>query len=319
MNRKTVLVLGDVNVDLVIPLRSLDEGVNQPRSETLKLHGGGTGGNSAAALARLGVPTRFIGSVGDDGYGRWSVNDLLKEGVDTRYIQFVDQAFTSIVMAVIRPDGERELFVWPHTGGAHTRLSPDVITPDIIRSASWLHTTGMCLREEPVRTTLLKAMQMAREEGIPVSLDMNLRLESWGLKDAIRKVFDQAISRSDVVFGSGSDEIMPYTGLDSVQAGATELSGGKRTVIARLGPDGAQVVTPEGQFLSPAFAVKVVDTLGAGDAFNGGFICAQLEGFDLEESVRWGNAAAGLKISRVGARGLPDRGELIGFLKRKQE
>ena len=159
-------------------------------------------------------------------------------------------------------------------------------------------------------------MQLAREAGITVSLDLNLRLESWGLDEPVRKAFNQAISLADVVFGSGEDEISPFTGLDSAQKGAEELSRGERTVIARLGHEGALVVGPDHSFTSPAFSVKVVDTLGAGDAFNGGFICAQLNNQNLEESVRWGNAAAGLKIGQAGARGLPDRSELIGFLER---
>lgn len=314
MKEKLVLVLGDVNVDLVIPLQDLKGDIPQPRAEFTELHGGGTGGNSAAALARLGVPVRFIGAVGDDGYGRWSAETLLKEGVDTSYLQFVDQAFTSIVLAVIHPDGERELFVWPDSGAAHTRLSPDAITPGMFESADWLHTTGLCLREEPVRTAQLKAMRLAREAGITVSLDLNLRLESWGLDDSLRDVFDRAVALSDVVLGSGSDEILPYTGLDSIQEGAEALSAGMRTVIARLGSEGAFAVGPKEVFYSPAFDVPVVDTLGAGDAFNGGFICAQMEGYDLKESVRWGNGAAALNIERVGARGLPGRQELIEIL-----
>lgn len=310
-------MLGDVNVDLVIPLCEDNGDKAQPRSETPQLHGGGTGGNSAAALARLGVPVSFIGTVGDDAYGRWSADDLQQEGVDTRFLHFVSQAFTSIVLAVIRPDGERELFVWPDSGGAHTRLAPDLIMSRIFDSADWLHTTGLCLREEPVRSAQLKAMRLAREVGLRVSLDLNLRLESWGLDPALRQVFDQAITLSDVVFGSGSDEIMPYTGSDSIREGAEALSVNKRTVIARLGPEGALVVAPGEVFSSPAFEVEVVDTLGAGDAFNGGFICSQLEGNDLLESVRWGNGAAALKIGRKGARGLPSRKELIGFLERE--
>ena len=318
MNKNPALVLGDVNVDLVVPLRGRGGDKIQPKTVSPQIHGGGPAGNSAAALARLGVPVRFIGTVGDDGYGRWSVDDLQKEGVDTRYLQFVDQALTSIVLAVIHPDGERELFVWPDTGGAHTRLSPDAITPEIFRSTAWLHTTGLCLREEPVRTAQLKAMRLAREAGVTVSLDLNLRLESWELNEALRHVFDQAISLSNVVFGSGSDEILPYTGLDSIQAGAEALCAGTRTVIVRLGSEGVLAVAPGENFSSAAFDVAVVDTLGAGDAFNGGFICAQLEGYSLQESVRWGNGAAALKIGQVGARGLPDRNELIEFLSREQ-
>ena len=83
--KKVALVLGDVNVDLVIPVRVSGQAEVLPRREKLKLHGGGTGGNTAAALSRLGIPTRFIGTVGDDGYGRWSAEELQSEGVDVQY------------------------------------------------------------------------------------------------------------------------------------------------------------------------------------------------------------------------------------------
>lgn len=318
MRKKAALVLGDVNVDLVIPLSEGDDLETSPRKESPQLHGGGTGGNAAAALARLGVPVSFIGTVGDDAFGRWSAADLMAEGVDTRCLQPVEQAFTSIVVAVIRPNGERELFVWPDTGGAHTRLSPDDISPEIFRSAGWLHTTGLCLREEPVRTAQIKAMQLAREAGLTISLDLNLRLESWGMDESLREVFMQAISLSDIVLGSGPDEIRPLTGTHSIQEGGKSLSDGGRTVIARLGGEGVLAVDPGGVTTSPAFEVDVVDTLGAGDAFNGGFICAQLEGKDLQESLRWGNGAAAFKIGHKGARGLPTRKDLTNFLAKQE-
>jgi sugar/nucleoside kinase (ribokinase family) len=92
------------------------------------------------------------------------------------------------------------------------------------------------------------------------------------------------------------------------------LSAGKRTVIARQGAKGALVVSPDDVFSSPAFEVEVVDTVGAGDAFNGGFIAACLAEKDLREAVRWGNAAAALKIEKRGARGLPSRENLFRLL-----
>ena len=314
MERKSALVLGDVNVDLVIPLGGQGAALTQPREDTLQLHGGGTGGNTAAALARLGVPVGFIGTIGNDAYGRWAVEDLQAEGVDTRRLLSVDQGFTSIVMAVIHTDGEREIFVWPDTGGAHTRLSPDLIQPDLFQDVSWLHTTGLCLREEPVRNAQLKAMRLAGEAGVRVSLDLNLRLESWGMDPLLRDVFTQAISLSDVVFGSGEDEILPFTGLESIREAAESLSDGKRIVIARLGAEGALGVSPDETITCPAFGLDVVDTLGAGDAFNGGFISASLEGRDLRECIRWGSGTAGLKIGQAGARGLPSRSDLIKLL-----
>ena len=165
-----------------------------------------------------------------------------------------------------------------------------------------------------MRTAQLKAMELAQEAGLTVSLDLNLRLESWGLDNSLRKVFDHAIDLSQVVFGSGIEEIIPFTGKSTIQAGAEMLSAGKRVVIARQGDEGALVVSPDDLFFNPAYEVEVVDTLGAGDAFNGGFIAARLADKELREAARWGNAAAALKIGKRGARALPSRENLLHLL-----
>ena len=309
-----VLVLGDVNVDLVIPLDERSVEISNPGNPGVTLYGGGTAANTAVGLARLGEQVTFIGTVGDDSYGRWVVNDLAQEGIDTREIRFVPDVFTSMVVALIHPDGDRSIYVWPDKGGAHTTLEPGDIKSEIIQQFSWLHVTGLCLREEPVRQAQLIAMKMASEKGLTVSLDLNLRLESWGMDRSLKAVFEEAISYSGVVFGNGEEEIIPLTGEASIQAGAEMISEGKRIVIARRGSDGAMVVAPGKSFDLPAYSVKIVDTLGAGDAFNAGYIAARLAKKDLAEAVHWGNAAAALKVGKPGARGLPSLEELTSFL-----
>jgi len=309
-----VLVLGDVNVDLVIPLKERSLDFSNPDNPGINLFGGGTAANTAVALARLGEQVSFVGTVGEDGYGRWAVDDLALEGIDTSETRFVPDVFTSLVVALIHPDGDRSIYVWPDQGGAHTKLKPEEIRSEIIKPYSWLHVTGLCLREEPIRQAQLKAMRFAYEAGLPVSLDLNLRLESWGLDKSLAAVFDEAISYAGIVFGNGEEEIVPLTGASTIQAGAEEISQGKRIVIARRGSDGAMIVAPGECFDSQAFCVSAVDTLGAGDAFNGGFIAARLADKDLIEAARWGNAVAALKVENSGARGLPSREDLIQLL-----
>ncbi|MEE9599402.1 MAG: carbohydrate kinase family protein [Anaerolineales bacterium] len=314
MLKSRVLVLGDANVDLVIPLEDRSPGDDLPRDSALELHGGGTAANVAVGLARLEDQVAFIGTVGDDGYGRWVMADFGDEGVNLEHTSIVRDVYTSMVLALIYPDGDRGIYVWPDQGGAHTKLHPDSIRSAIFNGTTWLHTTGLCLREEPVRTAQLKAMDLAQQAGLVVSLDLNLRLESWGMDRDLQKIFEQAIELSDIVFGNGVEEIIPYSGETSVQAGAEALSSGKRIVIARLGANGALVVAPGESFSSPAFQVEIVDSLGAGDAYNSGFISARLGGEELPEAARWGNAAAALKIGKTGARGLPTRQELLALL-----
>ncbi|HVO69196.1 MAG TPA: carbohydrate kinase family protein [Aggregatilineaceae bacterium] len=315
---RQVVVLGDANVDLVIRLPDRSSGGADLTGSVPQLYGGGSAANVAVALARLGVPAAFVGAVGDDGYGRWVRDDLIREGVDTRGLRSIPDAFTPMVIAMIETHGERLNVVWPPERGADNHLCPDDVDPARIAGAAWMHTTGMCLRASPVREAVLHAMQIAHEAGVPVSLDLNLRLELWGWRDQIRKTIDRAIALADVVLGSAAEEIAPVAGVTAVESAAHTLCADQRIVVARLGAGGALAATPDGLFRAPAFPARVVDTLGAGDAFDGGFVAARAAGGGVLEALRWGNAVAALKIERSGARGLPSRDEVERLLHRPQ-
>ena len=311
MSQPQVVVLGDACVDMVIRLpERISQGTSDLSHSAPQLHGGGSGGNVAVALARLGADVAMVGAVGDDGYGRWVCDDLRHEGVNVDGLISIADAFTPMVMAVVEPNGERLIYVWPPEGGAHLQLKSDAIDLALITSVFWMHTTGMCLRESPARETILTAMALAREAGGTVSLDLNLRTESWGLDTADRDTFEKAIALSDVVLGNAQEEILPLTCADSVEAASRILCDGKRIIVARRGSEGAWVTTPKEAFNVSVFPTQVVDTLGAGDAFNGGFIAACLANVGTREAARWGNAVAALKIGRSGARGLPSLEEL---------
>ncbi len=321
MSDPYIVVLGDLNVDLTLDLPdrsapAAERVVHEPR-----LTGGGTAGNTAAALARLGVPVEFAGSVGDDGFGRWLADDLRAAGVGTRGLVVTRDAPTCQVMALVEPDGERYLVVWPLDGGALTRLAPAEVDRELLTGAAWLHTTGMCLRAAPVASSVLAAMRTARDAGVPVSIDLNLRLELWGLDDAVRAVLVEAVSLADVVLGNGPEELVPLARaagfeVDGVDGAAGALAGGARTVVGRLGALGALACSPAGEMaVSPGFAAELRNPVGAGDAFNGGFIAARVAGLPLAEALRWGNATGALKVARDGgARDQPSRAEVEALL-----
>lgn len=318
MTERSIVVLGDVNVDLLIRLPDRSTNGKLAAVPVPELCGGGTGGNTSVALARLGMPVAFVGMTGSDLYGRDVQADLAAEGVDISGLRVRDDVATPTVIAVVQPNGERVVVVWPVTGGAHTHLRPEDLDPRQIEQAAWLHTTGMCLDQRPVSDALLRGMRIAHNAGVPVSLDLNLRLELSGgtWRPGQREAVEQAVALADVVLGSGEEEIIPLTGADSVEAGVRALVDRRRTAIARLGETGAFCAWPGGEATIPGFPVEVLDTLGAGDAFNGGYIAGRLAGLSEPDAVRWGNAVAALSITRQGARGTPTRAELENFLVR---
>lgn len=312
----SAIVLGDANADMVICLPDRAQSHPDMSGSRPQLFGGGSAANAAVALARLGVPTAFVGAVGDDGYGRFVCDAFAAEGIDTRGVIPVPDAFTAMVIAMVEPSGERLIVVWPPDRGADNLLRPEDIDPSQIRAGRWLHTSGMCLRASPVREAVLHAMRIAHEAGVPVSLDLNLRLELWGWADDIRAMTEQAVALADVVFGSAAEEIAPLAGVDAVEDAARILAAGQRTVVARQGGQGALAALPDGNIVrAPAFAVPVVDTIGAGDAFDGGFIAARLAGLPVADALRWGNAAAALTIQHPGARSSPTRAAVEDLLR----
>jgi fructokinase/2-dehydro-3-deoxygluconokinase len=318
---RPVVVLGDLNVDLTLELPDrgappAERVVREPR-----LTGGGTAGNTAAGLARLGVPVEFCGSVGDDAFGRWLADELRAAGAGTRGLVVAGDAATCQVIALVEPDGERYLVVWPTDGGALTRLSPGDLDAGLIAGASWLHTTGMCLRAAPVASAVLAGMRMARAAGVPVSLDLNLRLELWGLSSEVLAVVTAAVSLADVVLGSGAEELVPLaraSGLahEDVEAAARAIAGGERTVVARLGAAGALACDEAGAIVrAPGLPARLRSPVGAGDAFDAGFVAARVAGLPLGEALRWGNAVGALKVARDGgARDHPTRDEVLALL-----
>ncbi len=316
-----VVVLGDLNVDLTLALPDRSAPASERLVREPRQTGGGTAGNTAAALARLGVPVEFAGSVGDDGFGRWLVDDLRAAGVGTRGLVVTRDAPTCQVIAMVEPDGERYLVVWPLDGGALTRLAPGDVDRGLVAGAAWLHTTGMCLRASPVASSVLTAMRMARDAGVPVSIDLNLRLELWGLDDAVLAAVTEAVALADVVLGNGPEELVPLARasgfeVEGAEAAARALAGGTRTVVGRLGAQGALALSSAGEVMvAQGFAADVRNPVGAGDAFNGGFIAARVAGLPLAEALRWGNAVGALKVARDGgARDQPSRAEVEALL-----
>lgn len=307
----SVVVIGDANVDLEIRLPS-KEGLVHGNPDPI-MSGGGSAANTAAALAGLGIPCAFVGTVGDDAAGRFAVSSLSDAGVDVTNLRTVENEATVTVIVVIQPNGERLIYVWPPRGGAHAALDPATAIGSV-DDAEWLHVSGICLRVSPARDAVLDAMEHARHVGVPVSLDLNLRLENWGWEEGFREVAQAAVERADIVLGAGIDEIAPLADLEDPVEAATALAGDHRTVIARAGAGGASGHHHGIVRDASGFEIEVVDTVGAGDAFNAGFIAARLSEAGLGEALRWGNAVAALTISKPGARSTPTRSEVQQLL-----
>ncbi len=310
MLSKSVLALGDVNPDIILPLAS-----DKQSAELLRagVSGGGTVANVASGLGRLSIPVSFCGRTGNDAFGHYMASILEKDGVELSHLAYDDACFTNMVFGVIEPDGERTIFVWPPEGAAQSRLSRDDLAFDK-STYSHLHISTINLREEPSADAILWCVESVKDSSITTTFDLNLRMEFFKDNTHFRDNLERAIKSSDIILGSAYDEIIPLTGINDPERAARSLAE-DTTVIARLGKDGVLCVDKHKTTFIPAYEVEVMDTIGAGDAFDSGFIAALYEGATPHMAINWGNACAAISITRQDARSCPTRAELFAFLR----
>lgn len=288
-----VVVVGDANVDIIVPYpRFLNEERTQVEYPQIGIEGGGTSANTAVALAKLGLDVSFVGTVGDDQYGRFVMQDFKDAGVDVTGLVADSTLSTVGVFAFVDDRGERYLWGWPRERQSFKVLDENLVPMHMIREADWVHSSGMCLTyDTSARETIIRIFEQAHDAGVPTSFDLNLRVDDGVL-----------------------DPDFAYLGDDDMMGNATAYAVDGRTVIVRDGARGSIGLTQDGLTESPAFRVNVEDTIGAGDVYNAGFIAARLAGASLAESLREGNAVSAYKVARRGARSSPDAAQLHEFL-----
>ena len=285
-------------------------------------HIAGAEANVAVGLARLGHAVAYIGRVGGDGFGTAILRALRGEGIDVRHLTIDDGARTGVMFRERRVLGAMDV-VYHRAGSAGSRLTPEdvvrAVDDGVFEGIRWLHLTGITpALSDSARAATMRALEEGRRIGATVSLDVNLRRRLWSDEQAAPVLRDLA-SRVDVVFGS-TDELALVAGADidsePDQLVAAVAATGPRTVVVKLGRDGALGRDGETSMAEPGIAVTdVVDPVGAGDAFCAGFIAGRLDGVDLTTALRMGNACGALAVAASGDQsGLPDRVELARLL-----
>lgn len=268
---------------------------------------GGKGANQAVAAARLGIPTQLVARLGQDDFGRLLLAQLQAAGVGTDGV-LVDEA-TSSGVAVITVDerGENTIAI---VAGANGQLDE----VDVERLKTVLPEAAALLMqfEIPLPTVLLAA-QAARQTAVPVILDpapaRDIPAQLYPLVDIITP--NQWEASQLVGFAINDPEAAAKAAVELRQRGVG-------TAIVKLGDWGVFCATAEDTFFVPAFPVQAVDTVAAGDAFNGGLAAALSQGLPLRQAVVWGAAAGALAATKAGAQpSLPDRQTFDAFLRER--
>jgi 2-dehydro-3-deoxygluconokinase len=264
----------------------------------------GFGGDTsvmAIAAARAGARAAYITAVGDDAFGREFQELWAAEGVDTSGVRVRPDAHTGVYF--ITYDAAGHHFSYLRGGSAASRMTPDDVPLDLVRSAKALHISGISLAiSASACDATFAAIRAARASGVIVQLDTNLRLRLWPL-DRARGIIHAAAALSDIC-RPGLDDARQLTGRDDADAIADAyLAMGPRIVALTLGSDGALIATRERRERLAPILCKPVDATAAGDAFDGAFLAEYLRTKDPFQAGRFANAAAALSTEGYGAVG----------------
>lgn len=279
---------------------------------------GGAESNFAIALTRLGLRAGWISRVGDDEFGAYLLAFMRGEGVDVSRVIMDSQRPTGLFFKERAQGGDvRVSYYRRHDAAA--AFSPADLDRDYLTSARHLHLTGITVTLGPsCQEMVLEAMRIAREAGMSVSFDCNVRLNLWD-SDRWRDALEPCIAAAELVFVT-TDEARILCGTGVAQDAARRLlDAGPSQVVVKQGNRGAWIATTSEAFHQPAEPVAtVVNTHGAGDAFAAGLVGGRLLGWDIRRSAHVA-AILGAAATTVSGNieGLPTIKEVIARMKDK--
>jgi len=300
-----LVTIGHILMDLRVQIDSLPRPDEEAKVRSLSFGGGGSAANVAVGASRVGLKSGFIGSLGFDTFGRVLLEELERDGVDISHVKVDVSSGSGMTFIAVDRKGQVAMFGYI---GASDKLGRTDLDRDYIQSAKHIHITGLAI--DPA----VGAARIAKRGGVDVSFDPGRLMSALGnkrLRPILRNVEQILLNNEEAAKLTGFTE--PKQIFRALHAS------GPKIVILKMGAKGVIASDSKTTFRIPVYPVKVVDTTGAGDAFSAGFIAAHLEGKNLVDSVKFANAAANLKITRVGARAMPFRNEVELFLKAKHK
>jgi len=277
---------------------------------------GGCATNLLVAASRLGLSASIVSKIGKDSDGDFIVSELRRRGVDTSYIIVDPMLPSGKVIAVVDDEGERTFFsLLPNS--SLSSFSPEDIDPSVIEEAKILFGDGGAFFAEKPIEAVLKAMKIAKRSSVKTSLDPNLRVPEKRLPPKLKTVFEKAIELTDILLLNDEEALMITEEKEIDSAVEHLLKLGPEIVALKLGSKGCIVFSDKEKIYCPAFKVDVVDTIGAGDAYNAGFLYGYLKGLSLRRIGILANAVGGLKTTRKGASSSPTIEEVKSLIREK--
>lgn len=304
----------DKKYDIVAVGESLIDFVAKKSEDGTKLllegNPGGAPANVLAGAAKLGLKTALLSKLGKDSFGEFLKDSLERANVDTDGVRFTDKHPTSLAFVTLDENGDRSFqFYRDHT--ADLMLKKEDLDLEKIRTARLFHFGSVSMSADPARGATLAAASYAREQGIPVSYDPNLRVRLWDNLDEAKHVILDGMKLAQYVKVS-EEELQFLTGENDLENGALKLFKDypMELLFVTLGPKGCMVCADNKLICANTYDVPCVDTTGAGDAFWAAILYKLLSSQkpvkkfaqdDFTELLNFANAAGSLATTKQGA------------------
>ncbi|MEP3279124.1 MAG: 5-dehydro-2-deoxygluconokinase [Stappiaceae bacterium] len=277
---------------------------------------GGSAGNIAAGIVRLGGKAALLTAVSEDAVGQFVMNNLAQYGVEDSFVTRVSgECRTSLAVTETRIDNTQNV-IYRNNAADFLMTKEHVDAVDFDRFGA-LIITGTALAAEPSRGATRYAAEQAREAGIAVILDVDYRPYSWPSGDEASRVYRDIASQCDMIIGNDEEFAVMAGASGDGKALAQEFTRtGDRTCIYKMGPEGSIAYAPGADpFETPIYPVEAIKPMGAGDSFMAALVTGLGTGRSLKESVRRGTAAAAMVVTGIGcAPAMPTPQELEDFL-----
>lgn len=288
-----ILVVGDINLDITAPLAAPPAEGEDCLSPELSFQCGGVGLNAAMALARLGCPARLVSCVGNDWFADFVLGRTVREGIDVSQVQRSSTAMTGLMFITISPGGQRTFF---GSRGACAELRLTDRLPSWLNGVTALEIAGYAFLTPSSSECADRLIAEAKLRGVPVAVDVGT-----GPSREIPEKILQVVREVATVFANAS-EAEALTAQPTAEAAFTALEQAEaHEVVLKLGGAGC-LVRDHGELCRvPPFAVEVVDTTGAGDAFTAGLLAARQWGWCGRECALFANACGAAATTTIGA------------------
>ena len=293
-----LILLGRVAVDL----NPVDYYCPLNESTTFKRYLGGSPANIAVGLARLGKKCGFFARVSDDQLGTFVTDYFDNEGIDTSHIKRCQNGEKiGLTFTEIKSETESSIVMYRNEA-ADLKLDVEDIDEDYINRAKAILISGTALAESPSREAALKAVALAKKNGVPIIFDIDYRAYNWKNSDEIAIYYSSVAREADIILGSREEydltEKFIKVGMTDKETAAYWHSQNAKIVIIKHGKEGSTAYTNDGESYSiKPFPVKLLKSFGGGDGYASAFLYGIFEGWKIIDALEFGSASAAMLVA----------------------